>query len=219
VLIFGKSSPLVDKSSDEFKSVGMTTRYSTTFRKKMVNKAKNSGQQINVKFDILNRELLDYVKVHGCKLLHLSSHVFEEGKLCLEDGKSGMIEYLTIDNLTKCLLPDSPVHNHAHTGMESSHHHSHACGLNVQLVVLAIPVSKELAKALVNMGVKHVVSFGYESFLKHSVLIPKVQQMIYNFCVSFYSKLLMNMINLKQAFDQAVNECFESDYQDIIQKF
>ena len=110
VLIFGKSSPLVEKSSDDIKSIGMITRYSITFRKKMITGAKNSGQKVNVKFDILNRELLGYVKDHGCKLLHLSSHVFEEGKLCLEGGKNGLIEYLSIDHLTKFLLPDNPQH-------------------------------------------------------------------------------------------------------------
>jgi hypothetical protein len=135
----------------------------------------------------LNRELLEYVKDHGCKLLHLSSHVFEEGKLCLEDGKNGLIEYLTIDNLTKLLLPDNLHHHHKH---DESHNHSRACALNVQLVVLATPLSNELAKAFVNMGVKHVISFGYENFVKHSNLIPKIQEMIYNFCARFYSKLL-----------------------------
>jgi hypothetical protein len=38
----------------------------------------------NAKFDILNRELLQHVRQHGCKILHLSSSVFEKHRLCIE---------------------------------------------------------------------------------------------------------------------------------------
>jgi hypothetical protein len=77
---------------------------------------------VNVKFDILNREVLEHVRNHGCKLLHLSSHVFYEDKLALE-GQRGLIEVLTQDLIIKALLPTN-----------SSH-------LNVDLVVLAMPIS------------------------------------------------------------------------------
>ena len=68
------------------------------------------------------------------------------------------------------------------------------------------------------MGVPHVVSFGYESFVKHPILIPAIQNLISNFCFSFYKKLFANTINVKQAFEQTVNECFETDFGDIIEK-
>ncbi len=58
--------------------------------------AKNSKQIVNVKFDILNRELIEQTRQYGCKLLHISSHVFEEDKIALE-GNNGLIEYMSID--------------------------------------------------------------------------------------------------------------------------
>ncbi len=68
------------------------------------------------------------------------------------------------------------------------------------------------------MGVQHVVSFGYESFVRHPMLIPRIQNLISNFCLRFYKKLFANMINVRQAFDQTVYECYESDFGDIIEK-
>jgi len=72
------------------------SRYSSDFRKKMKNIASNSGQIVNVKFDILNRELIETIRQYGCKILHLSSHVFEEDRIAIE-CENGLIEYLTID--------------------------------------------------------------------------------------------------------------------------
>lgn len=130
----------ISKNS-EVKSVGINTRYSTKFRKIVAQEAKKCGQQINVKFDQLNKELLEYVKDHGCKLLHLSSPVFEESRLCLEE-KNGVAEYLSIDKLTKSLLPD----NHLHKNTQGpQHNHNLICALKVQLVVLAVPLSNQLA--------------------------------------------------------------------------
>jgi len=58
--------------------------------------AMNSGQILNVKFDILNRELIETTKQYGCKILHLSSHVFDEDRFAIE-GNNGLIEYLSMD--------------------------------------------------------------------------------------------------------------------------
>jgi hypothetical protein len=59
--------------SSEIKSVGVNTRYSDKFRKYVAEEVKKCGLQVNVKFDQLNKELLSYVKDHGCKLLHMGS--------------------------------------------------------------------------------------------------------------------------------------------------
>ena len=74
--------------------VGPSTRYSTNFRRDMLKQAKDSKQPLNVKFDILNRELIAYVRDNGCKIWHISSHVFEKERLCVE-GANGLVEYLT----------------------------------------------------------------------------------------------------------------------------
>jgi hypothetical protein len=118
VLIFAKSFPLVEDIRDnvfgygqqtsvsicgsqvpqnvEYKQVGVLARYGSDFRKKMKGIATNSRQIVNLKFDILNREVIENAKQYGCKLFHISSHVFEEDKIALE-GNNGLVEYLSMD--------------------------------------------------------------------------------------------------------------------------
>ena len=49
---------------------------------------------VKVKFDVLNRKLLEYVGEYGCRVLHLSSDIFEHDKLCIE-GDFGICKGLT----------------------------------------------------------------------------------------------------------------------------
>ena len=56
-----------------------------------------------MKFDILNREALEYIKTFGCRVLHLTSDVYLSDCLCIED-KHGAIEYLTLPELKKLLF-------------------------------------------------------------------------------------------------------------------
>lgn len=56
----------------------------------------------------------------------------------------------------------------------------------VELVVLAMPLSNKIATNLIDVGVKHVVSFGFESFVKYPSLLPMVKDMIETFCLKFY---------------------------------
>lgn len=57
-------------------------------------------------------------------------------------------------------------------------HHKETLVLGVQLIVLAMPLSNKLAENFVEMGVKHVISFGFESFIKYDRLLPKIRSMI-----------------------------------------
>jgi hypothetical protein len=60
-------------------------------RSKLKSNIESLKISINVKFDILNRNLLEYVGESGCRLLHLSSDIFEPDKLCIE-GEHGICE-------------------------------------------------------------------------------------------------------------------------------
>jgi hypothetical protein len=97
--------------------------------------AKDSGIEINARCDFLNRQLLSNIKKDGCKLLHLSSEVFEEERLCLE-GTDGIAEYMTLDELTQALIPDKKDGSHLNPSNQQ---------VKVELVVLAMPVSNKLA--------------------------------------------------------------------------
>ena len=68
--------------------VGPFTRYPSDFRKRVIDSIKGENKVVNVKFDLLTRELLDYVRNYGCRVLHISSDVFSPDHLCIE-GKNG----------------------------------------------------------------------------------------------------------------------------------
>ena len=62
----------------------------------MMKEAEQSNVGVDVKFDLLNRDLLENVLKYKCKILHLSSSVFDEDRLCIE-GDCGEVEYLNFD--------------------------------------------------------------------------------------------------------------------------
>lgn len=90
----------------DLKQVGPITRYTSNFKTDFLKTAKECHQTVNVKFDQLNREILEYVRDHGCKILHLSSHVFDYDKLCIE-GPLGLVEYMNVDLLYSFLMPNN----------------------------------------------------------------------------------------------------------------
>ena len=75
-------------SRDNIKVVGTFTRYPSDFRRRIFNEMKKQNKVVNLKFDVLTRDLLEYVKNYGCRVLHLSSDVFTPEHLCIE-GKDG----------------------------------------------------------------------------------------------------------------------------------
>lgn len=89
VFIFAKAFPLVEVLGDDnIRVVGTFTKYPSDFRKRVLTEVKKQNKIINVKFDVLTRELLEYVKTYGCRVLHLSSDVYNPDYLCIE-GKDG----------------------------------------------------------------------------------------------------------------------------------
>ncbi|CDW81385.1 UNKNOWN [Stylonychia lemnae] len=177
VFIFAKAFPLVEVlSSKTVRVVGTFTRYPQDFRKRIFSEVKKLNKVVNLKFDILSLELLNYVKNYGCRVLHISSDVYSPDHLCIE-GKNAEIQYIKIAELKNLLDP-----------LES--------GLNVDLVVLAIPESQKLAQAFVEMGVPHVVSFDFKpnflsNFMYNVYTLPKRYDYIYDFCVEFYKNLIL----------------------------
>jgi hypothetical protein len=115
------------------------------------------------------------VRQYGCKILHLSSSVFEEDKLCIE-GSNGVVEYLYKEQLRKILV----------------NQYQNKKGLDVELLVLAIPESIEFAKLFLELGVKHVIAFSYEHYVRETSFISWVFDFINKFCRGFYKNLLQN---------------------------
>ena len=126
VFIFAKAFPLVEVKGKDLLQVGSITRHVNSFRNRVLEGFRKQNKEVNVKFDSLTREVLTFIKNFGCRVLHLSSDVFKPDHLCIE-GTNGKIEYIHIDELKTLLKP------------------SDGQNLNVNLVVLAIPESKQLA--------------------------------------------------------------------------
>ena len=122
MFIFAKAFPIVEvlANQDNVRMVGTFTRYPSDFRRRIINEVKKLNKVVNLKFDVLTRDLLDYVNTYGCRVLHLSSDVFTPDHLCIE-GKDGQIEYISLSELKNLLGSNGK--------------------LNVDVVVLAIPES------------------------------------------------------------------------------
>ena len=79
------------------------TRYNNEFKQKLKDDITACNKVINVKFDLLNMDLLDYIRDKGCRVLHLSSDVYRSDSLCIEDT-NGIVKYLGIEELKRALL-------------------------------------------------------------------------------------------------------------------
>lgn len=60
----------------------------------------------------------------------------------------------------------------------------------MEIIVIAVPQSWKLAKAFIELGVKHVVCFNFETYIRNEQLISKVFDVIYKFCIQFYKELM-----------------------------
>ena len=78
VFIFAKAFPLVELKEDGKPSmVGTLTRHINEFRNNLKRNFTELDKVINVRFDTLTLDVLEYVRDHGCRVLHLSSDVFK----------------------------------------------------------------------------------------------------------------------------------------------
>jgi hypothetical protein len=127
VFVFAKAFPIVEVMGNEnpVKMVGTFTRYPSDFRKRVHDEARKLQKIVNLKFDSLKRQNLDYLKSYGCRVLHISSDVYKKDCLCLE-GNNGEIEYLPLEEMKNLLKPSIG-------------------RLNIDIVVVAIPESLDIA--------------------------------------------------------------------------
>jgi hypothetical protein len=157
--------------------VGNFTRHINEFRNNLKKSFSELNKVINTRFETLTKDVLEYIKEHGCRVLHLSSDVFKDGFLCIE-GNNGQIEYLDKDELKKILMPKNNDR------------------LQVDVVVLAIPEVSNLAELFMELGVPHVVTFNFPShlsttsFMDMAIPFPKRFKKIYLILERFYANLI-----------------------------
>jgi hypothetical protein len=61
-----------------------------------VENVKTLKKEVNLKFDILSREMLENIKAFGCRVLQISSNIYKSDALCIE-GDNGEVRYIPIN--------------------------------------------------------------------------------------------------------------------------
>jgi hypothetical protein len=104
------------------------------------------GHQINLKFNVLTREVFMRTIQEGSRIIHLSSDVVAGSYLVLEK-EWGLADYVGRNELE--MLADSQL-------LATS---------GVEVVVLAIPHSESIAKFIYEqLGAKHVIYFRFDRY-------------------------------------------------------
>lgn len=62
-------------------------------------------------------DLLEYIKNYGCRVLHISSDVYNEDHLCIE-CENGIIKYLTVTELKEVLTSVSSSEDRTQTDIK-----------------------------------------------------------------------------------------------------
>ena len=97
-------------------------------------------REFKVKFDILTNKFLKDIAKHGSRLLHITSDIAKEGKLCIE-GRYGICNEIPLKKLESTFKQISPF------------------GLQVDVVSIALPRSVDVGKVFRSRSVKHVLCF------------------------------------------------------------
>jgi len=177
--------------------VSTFTRHINEFRNNLKSSFINLQKVINARFDTLTEDVLEYVKDHGCRVLHLSSDYFKDGHLCIE-GENGQVIYKDIAQLRELFQ------------------HKEKKRLEVDVVVLALPECSNLPELFVELGVKHVVHFQFPipidttSFTEMAIKFPKRFKKIYLILERFYANLISEY-HVDEALREAVKEIEEHD--------
>ena len=105
----------------------------------------STGKQINVRFNILNKEQLKLVAVHGCRILVINQMMFGSTTICAETGLDTYEELSSrelIEVLGELLV-------------------------SIDAVFINIPGAKEAASVFKQLGAKHVFYYASASPTDH----------------------------------------------------
>jgi len=190
---FAKATPLVNISKHRrAEPVSDATRSDFDMRSKIMSALSDTKKEFKVKFDILTNQFLSDIAKNGSRLLHITSDVAFEDRLCVEGfyGISCEIPLRRLEQIFK---------NHQHFGLQ------------VDVVGIALPQSVKVGRVFKNLQVKHVLCFD-EANASQSVgkydkeelasIVRFKFNFIYNFCVHFYKKLI-NCSSVIDAFRKA----------------
>lgn len=99
------------------------------------------GKRLNVKFEILNEEQLNYLRDYGCRILEICSSIHSnDGRLCIE-GKNGELIRLDSDQLYDKLV--------SRDGQP----------LNIDVVFVNVLNGQQIANVFIKLGVPQVFTF------------------------------------------------------------
>ena len=125
-----------------------------------------------MRFDTLTKTFLSKVFKEGCRVLHISSERYSADKLVVED-EYGAMQLVTKQEITTMLQENMTT--------------------PIDIVVLALPDSRDLAEAFIAAKIPHVVAFDFKDFdfaiydaNEGQMTVEHVFQCIYTFCTKFY---------------------------------
>ncbi len=146
----------------------------SNFRHEILINMKKAKKKIDVKFDYLNEENFEAILNKSGKLLHLSSDDFNQNSvdsLFVEKKQSAESQEIAYEELWNLL---------------------NVKGCNYEIVILAIPQSRQLAELFLEVGVKHLICFDLDlDFLEKASLL--VHYKVYNVINEFTNWFLSNL--------------------------
>lgn len=162
--------------TEKYKDINETVfcTHFLNFKDELVDTLINDNKIICLKFEIGTRMNLIQQIEQGCRVLHISTVIPHSDKLVLEN-EDFTADVLTMDLLEKLLEDKLVVHG-------------------VELVVLAIPFSHNLAEFFYNrLKVPNVICFDFEQVaqIKYLTQLQKMfETAVDKFCISFYHNII-----------------------------
>jgi ABC-type Fe3+/spermidine/putrescine transport system ATPase subunit len=158
----------------------------TNFREKMIDNLKRANKEIHIKFDYLTENNFKEILTQMGRVLHLSSDEYSYNGSIFVEGENGESCEIPIDRLKEIVS-------------------STKC--SYELVIVAIPQSKEIAQVFIESGVQNVVCFEFdEEFIQQGQQLPSLP---FNLCHDFSVTMLSELINentLERAYQLSLRE-------------
>ena len=184
-IIFLKAYQLVKKNLDKIIPVEPMVQYVNNFKANMIHNFKEVNKNLAMQFDILTEQNLEEAFKLGCRILYISTEVFDNSDSLFVEDKFGFSHEIYSNKIINFVKK---------------------YGALFTLIILAFPQSEKIAELFIKNGIKHVIYFQFQNeFLKANTEYPIFS--ISNLFMKFTKKLLTNLITkektLKESFEKA----------------
>lgn len=183
-LVFSRSKSVERCFSSTYKEIEYTIdpaiNHYSTFRDRLIERFSKSKKELIIKFDFLTENnLKDNLSKVG-RVLHIGSDDYNDHGSLFVEGPDAESYELTPNQIEDLLMTSRCVYD---------------------LVILAIPQSKKLAKIFVENNIPHVICFEFlDEFIKQSECLPLIS---FNKIIHEFTIAMLNCIILEQTVEEA----------------